>query len=74
MLDIWSTVVDFVCLFCLVGGAGGGGICTPPEAVENNTLCKNECAFADHSLLFISLCTSESSCSKANECQPGVKF
>ena len=24
MLDIWSTVVDFVCLFCLFGGAGGG--------------------------------------------------
>ena len=71
MLDICYTVVDFVCLFSRFFFFG---ICTPPGAFENKSLWKNECAFADHSLLFISLCTSGPSCSKANESQPGIKF
>ena len=70
MLDICYTVDDFVCLFSRFVF----GICTPPGAFENKSLWKNECAFADHSVLFISLCTSGPSCSKASECQPGVKF
>ena len=78
MLDICYTVVDFVCLFSRFFFFG---ICTPPGAFKNNSLCKilgkksillgNQKQSMNEPLLTIlcfsiSLCTSVPSCSKAD--------